>query len=79
MRDSLHCQRSSDLPHVSAIARRQDGIEEFEGKDGSPLYWVSFLDGMQRILMFTADLAVATQAHNAGMTAVGREGRRQRR
>ncbi|XP_043195714.1 vacuolar protein sorting-associated protein 13-like [Amphibalanus amphitrite] len=43
----------------------KDGIEEFEGKDGTPLYWVSFLDGMQRTLMFTADLAVATQAHNA--------------
>ncbi|XP_037079408.1 vacuolar protein sorting-associated protein 13-like [Pollicipes pollicipes] len=43
----------------------KDGIGQFEGKDGNLLYWVSFLDGMQRTLMFTTDVVVATQAHNA--------------
>jgi len=40
----------------------QDGIGEFFADTDTKLYWVSFLDGMQRILLFTDDIAVATVA-----------------
>ncbi|XP_071787909.1 intermembrane lipid transfer protein VPS13A-like isoform X9 [Asterias amurensis] len=42
----------------------KDGIGEFRF-DGHPVYWVSFLDGTQRMLCFTDDLAVATNAQQA--------------
>lgn len=28
-------------------------------------YWVSFLDGTQRVLLFTNDTGIATEAHSA--------------
>jgi len=40
----------------------QDGIGEFFADADTKLYWVSLLDGMQRILLFTDDIAVATVA-----------------
>ncbi|XP_070537095.1 intermembrane lipid transfer protein VPS13A-like isoform X2 [Ptychodera flava] len=43
-----------------------DGIGEFEIGENKMCYWISFLDGMQRTLMFTEDLALATVAQQAG-------------
>ena len=40
----------------------QDGIGEFFFDNDTKVYWVSFLDGMQRVLLFTLDLALATMA-----------------
>lgn len=41
----------------------QDDVQEFTTKKkGVKAYWVSFLDGRQRVLLFTQDLAVATMA-----------------
>ncbi|CAL1260766.1 unnamed protein product [Larinioides sclopetarius] len=44
----------------------KDGIGEITLKENFKAYWVSFLDGMQRVLMFTSDLALATAAQEAG-------------
>ncbi|GLH16639.1 Vacuolar protein sorting-associated protein 13A-like Protein [Gryllus bimaculatus] len=43
-----------------------DGIGEFAPAVDKRAYWVSFLDGMQRILLFTYDLNVARDAQSAG-------------
>ncbi|CAH1789713.1 unnamed protein product [Owenia fusiformis] len=43
-----------------------DGIGEFFANADTKVYWVSFLDGMQRVLLFTEDLALATMAQEAG-------------
>jgi hypothetical protein len=40
----------------------QDGIGDFFADSDAALYWVSFLDGMQRVLLFTEDFALATVA-----------------
>ena len=40
----------------------QDGMDEFFADDDTKVYWVSFLDGLQRMLLFTEDLAVAANA-----------------
>ncbi|GLH16637.1 Vacuolar protein sorting-associated protein 13A [Gryllus bimaculatus] len=45
---------------------RKDGIGEFAPAVDKRAYWVSFLDGMQRILLFTYDLNVARDAQSAG-------------
>ncbi|XP_052084958.1 intermembrane lipid transfer protein VPS13A-like isoform X11 [Mytilus californianus] len=45
---------------------QQDGIGEFFAHSDSKIYWVSFLNGMQRVLLFTEDLALATIAQEAG-------------
>jgi len=47
----------------------QDGIGEFFADADTKLYWVSFLDGMQRILLFTDDIAVATVAQQVKWAA----------
>ncbi len=46
----------------------QDHIGEFfyDSKSDVHVYWVSFLDGMQRVLLFTEDLALATYAQQVG-------------
>ncbi|XP_035233156.1 vacuolar protein sorting-associated protein 13A-like [Stegodyphus dumicola] len=44
----------------------KDGIGDFTINEDLKAYWVSFLDGMQRVLMFTEDLALATAAQEAG-------------
>ena len=45
---------------------QQDGIGEFFAHSDSKIYWVSFLNGMQRVMLFTEDLALATIAQEAG-------------
>jgi len=48
---------------------RKDGIGKLwvsKTKDDNPdVYWVSFLDGMQRVLLFTANPDVAREAQTA--------------
>ncbi|CAG2221758.1 VPS13A_C [Mytilus edulis] len=46
---------------------QQDGIGEFFAHSDSKIYWVSFLNGMQRVLLFTEDLALATIAQEVNM------------
>ncbi|XP_072019770.1 intermembrane lipid transfer protein VPS13A-like [Amphiura filiformis] len=43
----------------------KDGIGEVKLKNNDIIYWVSFLDGTQRKLLFTQDLATATKAQQA--------------
>ncbi|XP_031336343.1 vacuolar protein sorting-associated protein 13 isoform X2 [Photinus pyralis] len=38
---------------------RKDGVGEFSPSDNTQVYWVSFLDGLQRVLLFTLDKSVA--------------------
>lgn len=45
---------------------RKDGLGEFSLVDDKRIYWVSFLDGMQRILLFTEDVEIARDAQSAG-------------
>ncbi|XP_071825694.1 intermembrane lipid transfer protein VPS13A-like isoform X3 [Apostichopus japonicus] len=42
----------------------KDGIGEIKF-NSTPVYWVSFLDGTQRLLLFTEDIAKATKAQQA--------------
>ncbi|XP_059141648.1 intermembrane lipid transfer protein VPS13A-like [Physella acuta] len=44
----------------------RDHIEEFFAENDVKVYFVSFLDGLQRVAMFTQDLALATLAQEAG-------------
>lgn len=44
----------------------KDGIGDFIPAHDTTAYWALFLDGMQRVLMFTSDLAIATAAQEAG-------------
>lgn len=39
----------------------QDGLGDFFADSNSKLYWVSFLDGMQRVLLLTDDIAVVVR------------------
>ncbi|XP_033726256.1 vacuolar protein sorting-associated protein 13A-like isoform X3 [Pecten maximus] len=44
----------------------EDGYGWFALSSDTNIYWVSFLDGMQRVLLFTEDLQLATLAQQAG-------------
>lgn len=44
---------------------RKDDVGEFSPSENTVVYWVSFLDGMQRVLLFTADKSVAEDAQSA--------------
>ncbi|XP_060080495.1 intermembrane lipid transfer protein VPS13A-like [Ylistrum balloti] len=44
----------------------EDGYGWFALSADNNVYWVSFLDGMQRVLLFTEDLQLATLAQQAG-------------
>lgn len=44
---------------------RKDDVGEFSPSENSIIYWVSFLDGMQRVLLFTIDKSVAEDAQSA--------------
>ncbi|KAI5632186.1 SHR-binding domain of vacuolar-sorting associated protein 13 domain-containing protein [Phthorimaea operculella] len=45
---------------------RQDGIGDFMIGEHQRLYWVSFLNGMQRVVMITGDIILAKGAHLVG-------------
>ncbi|KAJ8937448.1 hypothetical protein NQ314_011837 [Rhamnusium bicolor] len=49
-----HAEILSDL--------RKDDFGEFKPTDDEEIFWVTFLDGMQRVLLFTQDKAVAQGA-----------------
>lgn len=34
--------------------------------ENNPIYWVSFLDGLQRVILFTDDAILASGAHTIG-------------
>lgn len=44
----------------------QDDIGEFKMANGEKAFYVSFLDGMQRVFLFTLDMVIAREAQNAG-------------
>lgn len=44
---------------------KKDGVGQFSPKTGETIYWVSFLNGMQRVLLFTLELAIAEGAQSA--------------
>ncbi|XP_068631392.1 intermembrane lipid transfer protein Vps13 isoform X1 [Battus philenor] len=45
---------------------RKDGIGEFMINETQSLSWVSFLDGLQRVILFTEDPLLASGAHTIG-------------
>ena len=47
------------------VANLQDECGQFAYDGLSQVHWVSFLDGRQRVLLFTEDLAVVTKARQA--------------
>ena len=48
----------------------QDGAGDFFYNSDTKLFWVSFLDGMQRVLLFTEDLVVAITAQQVGVVRI---------
>ncbi|XP_041355806.1 vacuolar protein sorting-associated protein 13A-like isoform X2 [Gigantopelta aegis] len=44
----------------------QDGLGDFFVDTDTKAYWVSFLDGMQRVMLVSQDLALITMAQQAG-------------
>lgn len=44
---------------------RKDGVGEFSPAENTIIYWISFLNGMQRTLLFTTDKRVAEDAQSA--------------
>lgn len=44
---------------------RKDGVGEYDVPTGYKIYWVSFLDGMQRVLLFTEDNFIAESVQSA--------------
>ncbi|XP_067143145.1 intermembrane lipid transfer protein Vps13 isoform X2 [Centruroides vittatus] len=50
----------------SKINLAKDGINEIQLESKETVYWVSFLDGLQRVILLTEDLALATAAQQAG-------------
>lgn len=45
---------------------RKDGIGEFMINDHTKVHWVSFLDGLQRVILFTDDPMLASGAYTVG-------------
>ncbi|XP_039957880.1 vacuolar protein sorting-associated protein 13 [Bactrocera tryoni] len=45
---------------------RRDQIGEMKISDGSTAYWVTFLDGLQRVLLFTKDVGIAKKLEGSG-------------
>ncbi|RZB70333.1 DUF1162 domain containing protein [Asbolus verrucosus] len=49
---------------------RKDGVDDYSVGENYNIYWVSFLDGMQRILLFTQDKFVAQNAQSANLLEI---------
>ncbi|KAM3967394.1 vacuolar protein sorting 13C isoform 2-T2 [Aphomia sociella] len=45
---------------------RKDGIGEFMVNESTSLWWVSFLDGLQRVILFTDNALLASGAYTIG-------------
>lgn len=43
----------------------QDEVGQFSYDNFSQIHWISFLDGRQRVLLFTEDVGVVTKARQA--------------
>lgn len=43
----------------------QDECGQFSYNANTPIHWVSFLDGRQRVLLFTEDVALVSKARQA--------------
>ncbi|XP_022825403.1 vacuolar protein sorting-associated protein 13 isoform X2 [Spodoptera litura] len=45
---------------------RKDGLGHFMINDHTKIHWVSFLDGLQRVILFTDDIILASNAYTVG-------------
>ncbi|XP_052870380.1 intermembrane lipid transfer protein Vps13 [Anopheles cruzii] len=57
-------ESGSKAPAIENDLRR-DGISEFKTPGGSEIYWVSFLNGTQRVLLVTDNCSIASGVHSA--------------
>lgn len=53
------------LPLASSFLPIQDECGQFPYNANTPIHWVSFLDGRQRVLLFTEDVALVSKARQA--------------
>ncbi|XP_074521688.1 intermembrane lipid transfer protein VPS13C isoform X2 [Halichoeres trimaculatus] len=53
------------MEHSGELDLLKDEVGQFTYDSLSQVHWVSFLDGRQRVLLFTEDLAVVTKARQA--------------
>ncbi|KAG8230079.1 hypothetical protein J437_LFUL009198 [Ladona fulva] len=61
----LLCWKGRNGKEVST-GLTEDDLGEIGDRENGGSYWVTFLDGMQRILLFTDDVALAQDARTAG-------------
>ncbi|XP_054866363.1 intermembrane lipid transfer protein VPS13C isoform X4 [Amphiprion ocellaris] len=57
--------RWSYMEHSGELGLLKDEVGQFPYDNQSQVHWVSFLDGRQRVLLFTEDVAVVTKARQA--------------
>ncbi|KAM9366322.1 intermembrane lipid transfer protein VPS13C [Symphorus nematophorus] len=57
--------RWSCMEHSGELDLLKDEVGQFSYDSLSQVHWVSFLDGRQRVLLFTEDVAVVTKARQA--------------
>ncbi|XP_026233856.1 vacuolar protein sorting-associated protein 13C isoform X2 [Anabas testudineus] len=55
----------SCMEHSGELDLLKDEVGQFSYDNLSQVHWVSFLDGRQRVLLFTEDVAVVTKARQA--------------
>ncbi|KAL6113696.1 vps13c [Pungitius sinensis] len=55
----------SCMEHSGELDLLKDAVGQFSYDSLSQVHWVSFLDGRQRVLMFTEDVGVVTKARQA--------------
>lgn len=55
----------SDAFNSACLCFLQDDVGQFPFDGQSHVHWVSFLDGRQRVLLFTEDTAVVTKARQS--------------
>ncbi|XP_028441459.1 vacuolar protein sorting-associated protein 13C isoform X1 [Perca flavescens] len=55
----------SCMDHCGELDLLKDEVGQFSYDSLSQVHWVSFLDGRQRVLLFTEDVAVVTKARQA--------------
>ncbi|KAJ8973732.1 hypothetical protein NQ317_012871 [Molorchus minor] len=61
------CWDKGNKKEVTSDLRR-DGIGEYNLDDHTKIYWASFLDGMQRTLLFTPDRSIAEEAQSSTLS-----------
>ncbi|XP_069574520.1 intermembrane lipid transfer protein VPS13C isoform X1 [Brachyistius frenatus] len=55
----------SCMEHSGELDLLKDAVGQFSYDNQSQVHWVSFLDGRQRVLLFTEDVGVVTKARQA--------------